>query len=338
MGVKRSLVVAGQRLGLWRASGRLFGKDRLTVLAYHRVIDHRAPEFVGYQGVVSASPDEFGDQIAWARDHFTPVTLDEVVAASIGGPLPERPLLVTFDDGYADNLHHALPILDRHGVRPTVFLATDHIGLANPFWWDLASWAFTTTAVREAALPLLGTTRWSSDHRDLQRRWMEAAKRLPEPEKLAALDDLITVLEVTPGGGEPDPSTLSWSDVEQMSRRGVDFGAHTVTHPILTKVSPEVAGDEIRRSISTVREATGRPVLGFAYPNGRTGDFDDVAKRAVAAAGVPLAFSLVPGPTRISEVRADPLSIRRVYVHHGDGVDRFAAKVGGVPRLASVLR
>jgi peptidoglycan/xylan/chitin deacetylase (PgdA/CDA1 family) len=74
-------------------------------------------------------------------------------------------------------------------------------------------------------------------------------------------------------------------------------------------------------------------VTGFAYPNGQPDDFDETARDAVTAAGVPLAFTLVPGPARPAEIAADPLAIRRVYVHHGDDPTRFAAKVAGVPRL-----
>ena len=83
----------------------------------------------------------------YAAEHFHPVSLEQVAAALDGGPrLPSRPLLVTFDDGYRDNLTAALPVLRERGIPMTVFLATGLRGRRAPFPWDLAAWCFRHTA------------------------------------------------------------------------------------------------------------------------------------------------------------------------------------------------
>jgi len=302
------------------------------VLAYHRVADPDGDDLVGFRGNVSATPTEFEAHMSWVRERMNPVSLDTVAATLAGGELPERAVLVTFDDGYRDNLISAAPILDRFEIPAVVFLATDHIGTADPFWWDLAAWRFGDHGSGEADLPLLGPRSWA-DPEALATEWIEAAKLVPDAVRRAAVEQLAAVL----GGGDPRPvfaeTMLTWDEVRDLARRGWAIGAHTCSHPILTRLDPAVVAKEVGGSVDRVRDEIGRPVLGFAYPNGQPGDFDEIARAAVSTAGVPLAFSLVPGPARSGEVVADPLGIRRVYIHHGDDPTRFGAKVAGIPRL-----
>jgi peptidoglycan/xylan/chitin deacetylase (PgdA/CDA1 family) len=332
VGWKNTALTAVRRLGAFRLLEGIYGRDRLTVLAYHRVVDHALPGFVGFRGNVSATPDEFAQQMEMIADRMTPVTLEQVVASLDGRPLPERPVLVTFDDGYRDNLEVALPVMESHGILPTVFVATDHIGTAEPFWWDLVGWWFANSDVASANLPVVGERTWS-DHIPLAREWIQRAKHLADPVRQEAVDALGEVLGVGAVGDAFEGLLVDWEGVRSMVARGVSIGAHTCSHPILTRVTPERAVVEVSSSVDRVRAETGLAVLGFAYPNGQPGDFDDLARRAVADNDVPTAFSLVPGPARPSEVRSDPFAVRRVYIHHGDAPDRFAAKLAGVPRL-----
>lgn len=332
MGWKHTALSAVRRVGGLRLLGGHYGRDRLTVLAYHRVIDAFVPGFAGYRGNVSATPDEFATQMQWIAERMNPVSLEAVAASLEGAALPERPVLVTFDDGYRDNLDEAQPILQAHDVPAAVFLATDHIGTAIPFWWDLVAWAFDRTDLEAADLPLLGVASWEPG-RPPVRQWIDQAKTVQDGQKHDAVAALRDVLAV------PDPTAdfaamlLSWDQVREMSDTGWSIGAHTCTHPILTRLAPAAAALEVRGSIDRVRSEIGEPVLGFAYPNGQPGDFDDASLAAVGQAGVPLGFTLAPGPTRRGELLADPLAVRRVYVHHGDDETRFAAKLAGVPRL-----
>lgn len=336
--MKRLLLAGGRRSGAWRVGAMAFGRHRLTVLAYHRVADPAAPGFVGYSGTASATPDEFARQVAWLVDRFHPVGLGDLARAVEGaGSLPPRPLLVTFDDGYRDNLTAALPVLERHGVPMTVFLATDHIGTDVPFWWDRAAWLLDAARSGRYSLPLLGEVALEGDRSRVVRHWIEAAKRVPDGERCDALDALPGCLAVTMPDGTFRGAVLDWDDVTVMSGRGVEFGAHTCSHPVLTRLPRDRAEAEIVGSVLRVGEATAHRPLGFAYPNGHEEDFDDSLVASVAAAGVPLGFTLIPGPARISEVHRRPGAIRRVYVHRGDDLDRLAAKVAGIPRLVPRL-
>jgi peptidoglycan/xylan/chitin deacetylase (PgdA/CDA1 family) len=337
MAWKRTILDAARRSGALSAFGRLYGADRLAVLAYHRVTDHTQPGFAAFAGNVSASPAEFSDQMGWIAREFSVVSLTEVVAATSGAErLPDRAVLITFDDGYQDNLDNALPVLRRLGLPAVLFLATDHIATGEALWWDRAAAFFVRHAGGEVDLPILGHTAWgAADAQSVAARWIRRAKLLPHGELRNATEALAALAE--PGVDGPTGLMMDWHGAREMAANGVAIGGHTCTHPILTRVNIEIAREEIVRSKSDVEREIGAPALGFAYPNGGLTDFDERVVAAVRDAGYPTAFTLVPGPARSREVVAEPLRIRRIYVHHGDGLSRFAAKVAGVPRLTGVM-
>ena len=337
MGWKRRALDAAHHLGAFRAVASVFGSRRLTVLTYHRIAEMGDAGSIGFVGNVSATPAEFHDQMRWVADRFAVVALDDVAAAAAGGHLPRRPLLITFDDGYRDNLDVAGPILDGLGLPATLFVATDLVGNRIPPWWDLAAWCFAASGVREADLPLVGPRRWTDPHREAV-SWIKTAKGLPDAALREGVDSLPRVLDVSVDDAPFRHLMLDWEDVATMAAKGWAIGAHTRSHPILTKLAPDRIAGEVEGSRALVAEAAGAKPRAFAYPNGQQTDFDAVVKSAVAAAGFEVAFTLVPGPSRRSEYTSDPLAIRRVYVHHGDGVSRFAAKAGGVARFVGAVR
>ena len=338
---KRALAQAAHRGGLFPAAGALFGGRRLTVLAYHRVADHDAPGFDAYCRNVSATPAEFRGQMDYAAEHFNPVSLDQVEAALGGGPhLPRRPLLVTFDDGYHDNLAAAWPMMRERGIPMTIFLATGFVGGGCAFPWDLAAWCFHHTSLSGAALPVLGERSWATPRQreTVLGSWLETLKRLPEETRAEAIAALPARLEVTVPADAFRGLCLSWDEVRAMAANGVAIGAHTEQHPILTRVSPDRARREVAGSKHRLEEELGRPVTAFAYPNGGRADLDQSTVRLLDEAGYRLGFTLLPGPDRAGGAVRSPLTLRRVYVHHGDYPARFAAKVQGVPRLLRVAR
>ena len=132
---RRLAISAFRAVGGLRIVGRWFGRDRLAVLAYHRVVDHAASGFVGFVQNASASPESFAEQMRLVAAKYNPISISDVTDAVDGRLLPDRALLVTFDDGYRDNYDVALPTLTEYSIPAVVFLATNHIGSDDPFWW-----------------------------------------------------------------------------------------------------------------------------------------------------------------------------------------------------------
>jgi len=338
---RRALALAAHRGGLFAATGALFGGRRFTVLAYHRVADPHAPGFDTYRRNVSATPEEFARQMDYVAEHFHPVSLGQVAAALDGGPrLPRRPLLVTFDDGYRDNLVAALPVLQERGIPMTVFLATDFIGADGAFPWDLAAWCFENTFRRAADLPVVGERSWSTaeERERVLASWLEALKRLPDAVREEAVAALPEALGVSVPPGAFRGLCLSWDEVRAMADAGVGVGAHTERHPILTRIPAARARREVVGSRRRLEDELGTRIEAFAYPNGCRDDVDEAAVRLLDEAGYRLGFTLLPGPGRAAEVSRSPLMLRRVYIHHADYAARFAAKAQGIPRLLRAAR
>jgi hypothetical protein len=109
---RRSALDLARRTGVLSAAARWYCRDRLTVLAYHRIADGWDPDLAGYRPNVSASAGGFAEQLDWIGPRFTVVSLGDVLAWLDGAAtLPRRPTLITFDDGYLDNLEAAAPLL-----------------------------------------------------------------------------------------------------------------------------------------------------------------------------------------------------------------------------------
>lgn len=340
MGLKRTILDAAHRSGGLRGTGAAFGPRALRVLAYHRVTDV-GPDFDTFRGNVSASPEEFAAQMDEVAERYHPVGLDRVLAAIEGGPeLPRRAVLVTFDDGYRDNLTVALPVLAERGIPAVLFAATDAIDTNHGFWWDRVAWCFAHAARDAADLPEAGRRSWSDlpAREVVTRGYIEFLKTLPEPRKADAVAALPEALGVTIPDDAFAGLALEWDEVRAMADTGVVIDAHTCSHPVLSRVDLDRARDEIRGSRDRIAAETGRVPVTFAYPNGHPADYTDAVVDTVADAGFRAAFTLVPGPARRRELIGDPLRIRRIYVHHGDDRARFAAKLAGVPRLVGALR
>lgn len=332
----RKLLKLFLQAGVFNLFHSFWGPNHLTVLAYHRVIDPDAPGFDTFKMNVSATPAAFAAQMDYLRRRFNVVSLDEVLAWLRGeGTLPPRPALITFDDGYRDNFDFALPVLRERNLPAVIFLATDYIGSVSPFYWDLVAYCFKHTRRTEAELPPLGGQRWSGEaSRDaLVNAWLCELKTIPDDDKWAAVRRLPQALGVP----VPDEAFaglhLSWDQVRAMVDAGIAMGAHTQSHPILTRVPLERARAEVLGSKARIEAEIGRPVTTLAYPNGLRPDFSPALQALLGESGFEAAFTLIAGPARLAEVRRGPLAIRRIYLTYKDTLPRFAAKVAGMPRL-----
>jgi peptidoglycan/xylan/chitin deacetylase (PgdA/CDA1 family) len=338
--VFRRVLPLAYRLGLLAAPHRLW-PNRLTVLAYHRIADASAAGFDTFAPTASATPRAFAAQMDFVTRHFSVVSAGDLIAwLGSGRPLPRYPALITFDDGYRDLVDNALPVLRERRLPAVVFLTTGHIGSAAPFYWDLAAYCFHHTARHALVLPGIGRWNWSDERArgEALRRCVAALKQLPDDQRREAQEALPEALGVAVPAEAFRGLYLTWEDARAALAAGIDLGAHTVTHSILTRIPPERARAEILDSRRMIEAQTGRPVHTFAYPNGEPGDFDASHQALLAELGFAAAFTLLPGPATFAEVRRDPFAIRRVFVGRRDDMPRFVAKAMGWARLLGLAR
>lgn len=317
---------------------RYWGSNRLTVLAYHRIQDAFAPDFDAFPGNVSASPELFALEMEFVARHFNVISLDDLRGFfKESQPLPERPLLITFDDGYLDNYQNAFPVLKRHGFPAVIFLMTSRMEqTAQRPWWDAVAYYFHHTQETEIAVPLVGMRSpvTINDRFQMTKELLAEMKLLPENAKQQLLQQLPEIFEVDPPAEKP--LFVTWEQVRELVAGGVACMPHTVFHPILTRISLEDVRHEIADSRDHVRTQTQQEAFAFAYPNGTLADYNRDIIRVLDEEGYELAFTLVSGPVRCDEVKQHPFEIARVFLGVRDTFEMFQIKVMGLPALRGV--
>jgi peptidoglycan/xylan/chitin deacetylase (PgdA/CDA1 family) len=238
---------------------------------------------------------------------------------------------VTIDDGYRDFLLHGQPVFAQYGIPVTVFLITGFIDRELWTWWDQITYLFHRT--RRTSISFEG--RELDLGGDLVRVIdvvTRNLKRLAANVQNARIEELSRDLAVQlPPDAPPEYEPLGWDEVRHLSSLGVEFGAHTRTHPILSLVTDqaELSG-EILGSKRRLDEHLQIPCLHFAYPNGTLADYDGRCVACVQQAGFATAVAVerafnYPGADRfrLARLDADP-SLPKNYV---------AESLAGVPQF-----
>ena len=237
-------------------------RGRLSILIFHRVLAAPDPLFPDLPDVA-----EFEARMRWVRDWFNVLPLAQAIDRLGSGTIPARALAITFDDGYADNEELAAPILKRLGMTATFFVATGFLS-GGSMWNDQVIEAIRGCESTSIDLTSLGLASHSMASTESRREAISALltgiKHL-EPARRQALTDGI----VSAAGGKVPPRLMMRPEqVRSLRMHGMDVGAHTVTHPILTRLSPGAALTEMRDSKVELERILGEPVGLFAYPNG----------------------------------------------------------------------
>jgi peptidoglycan/xylan/chitin deacetylase (PgdA/CDA1 family) len=293
------------------------------------------------------TPEHFAEHVELVAESYRPIRLRELVAALRAGELPSRAVAITFDDGYADNLGAAKPVLERKGVPATVFVASGWIGGERMFWWD----ELEVLLLRPGRLPPvleleMGSEilRWHLEEDEVYTReaaaarsgWTVLDRHDPGPRQqiyrelcalLRGLDERARerVLDSfrSPGAGRdvPDGKARPMT-VDELRRLAggdiVDIGAHTITHPTLSTLEPDVQRAEIAGSKQQLEGTLDRPIASFAYPYGSAGDFDETTALIVRDAGFDHACANL---SRRLERRTDTYRLPRVLVRDCGGAE-----------------
>lgn len=265
-------------------------RGRLSILIFHRVlreIDALAPD----------EPDAlaFKARMQWIQNWFNVLPLISAVENLRRGDLPARALSITFDDGYADNAEVAAPILESLGLTATFFVTTGFLQ-GGCMWNDRVIEAVRSSATDELDLAGLGLGRVSLRTVDERRgaidRILASIKHRPPRQRTEAVQTITRAAKA----GEAPALMMNEDQVRSLIRRGMDVGAHTVSHPILTRLEAPAAYAEIRDSKLQLEDLTGRAIRLFAYPNGvPRGDYSDEHVRMVREAGFDAAVSTAWG-------------------------------------------
>jgi len=302
-----------------------------VILLYHRVARLGSDPHA-----IAVKPSRFREHLELLNADYHPMELAELLRVLAAGRVPDRAAAVTFDDGYADNLENAKPLLARAGVPATVFVSTGNLDADREFWWDELERIFLAPgALPRRLLTWIGGRPFHADlasaaeYGEAQARehvaWSARANPPPTARhatfvrlfgRLQRLDRRAraTAMERLHSWAGVEPvmrathRPLRPTQIAELEADGlIDIGAHTVSHPRLSKLSARQRSAEILDSRRRLEQILARPVLDFAYP------FGD-AKRTTSAVDQAGMRSACMTRAGVIQTGADPLRLPRVYV------------------------
>lgn len=238
------------------------GNNRLWTLMYHRVLSNN-DAFL--KGTVNAK--QFEEQVRFLSSNFNILSLSEAIQKLKSGELPPRAVCITFDDGYADNYEVALPILKRSGVVATFFIATGFLD-GGCMWNDAIIEALRRTQERELNLQSIGVGNYSilseKDRSSASQALIQHLKYRNIDERENAINQILECANIT----LPKNLMMSTGQVKALFKEGMEVGAHTVNHPILTSIDSLEVKRELLENKLQLEGIIGEKVNVFAYPNG----------------------------------------------------------------------
>jgi peptidoglycan/xylan/chitin deacetylase (PgdA/CDA1 family) len=307
-------------------------RGRLSILIFHRVLALPDPLFPH-----AIDARRFHQAMQWVRRWFRVLPLDAAVHQLAQGILPARALCITFDDGYADNVSQALPVL-RHLQMPATFFVASGFLDGGRMWNDSVIEALRRTHHLQLDLdlplrdggPLRFALRTLAQRRQAIDTLLARIKYLPPQQRLQM------VMRVVDAAEAPLPHNLMLhsEQLRMLSQAGMQIGAHTVSHPILEQCTDLQARWEMAHSKRTLEELAQAPVTLFAYPNGKPGK--DYSARHVAMAhdaGFAAAVSTATGAATPDD---DLLQLPRFTPWEHDGL-RFGLRMLGNLRRRVVV-
>jgi len=274
---KRVLHYSVYYTGLLRLHNKLYPKRKVVILCAHE-------------------GSHFPICVDYLRNNYKVISLDDFLEIHrSNAAIPDNAVVLTFDDGYRSNYTEVYPILKKYKIPATIFLTVNMIDTRKVFWWSKVRFAITNT---KRQFVQMDARRWKLNTSGNRERTIQELckllKGMPEQPRNHRVDELITSLDIKVDDSEL-PQMLTWEQVKEMSDNGITFGAHTLNHPVLTRISLEDARKEIAESKRVLEEKIQKPVKYFAYPSGTEADFNEDIKNIVRDSGYTCALTFMGG-------------------------------------------
>jgi peptidoglycan/xylan/chitin deacetylase (PgdA/CDA1 family) len=293
----------------------------LRVLTYHRVANLQDAPLLHPQ-IISATPENFALQMRFLAKRYRVVSMPEVLEAIAKKQrLPQRAVLVTFDDAYFD-FGIAWSILKSLKLPATLFVPTAYPDQPErSFWWDRLHRAFVSTKQTALHLISLGALSLATpqERRLSLKRLQNHIKTIPHAEAMKLINEVCAKLDSKPPAQK---SVLSWKELRQLAKEGVTLCAHTQTHPIMTQLSREEVRQEVVGSKNDLQREIGATLPIFCYPSG---SHDNAVVEVLREEGFTAAFTTLKGQNDLRT--ADLLRLRRTNMTRRTSLPIFRAKL-----------
>lgn len=312
------------RLKIPQLLHQLFFRNKLAILVYHAVV--RSPlEIYNSCFLDEAS---FRNQVSYLKRQFDVLLLSEAVEKMRKGEISRPTAAITFDDGFQNNYDVAFPILREVGLPATIFLTTGLVNTDDTFWYLRLNRALARTTIP--------SFEWNGRRFDLSGRQAKlkaeiairtSLRDLPRPKLLAELRKVIRDTDDEPDSPIETDSPFRMLDskaISEMVESGlVEFGAHSHTHPWMSRLSSKECQEEISLSVAKTQELTRRPCELFAYPFGYPRHYNSETIRTLKEHGIRTAVTGVQGP---NDETTPLMELRRYGIEAHDNMAVFQTK------------
>lgn len=245
---------------------RYIHRNQPLILMYHRVIDqHLLP---------GVPPSSFEKQLRHLKNNFRIVPMHVLAEELRTGHVEPYSVAITFDDGHSDFYSNAWPILKEYNLPAALYVTTGFIDQTCWLWPDLLKYILMKTTAKSVIDENLGNL--NLDQSSLLHSWSKLGDyclTLQSNERWSFIHQLANKLdiEVTPFASSPFNS-VTWDQLREMTREGLEVGSHTVSHPILSSLDKQKLISELSISKQRIREELGVDPAGICYPNGMPQD------------------------------------------------------------------
>ena len=265
---------------------RLLSGDMPKVFVWHRF---SAP---GENIFNRMSADEFGWQLDQINRDFQVLSFGEMLEYfNRHGNWPRRCVVLTIDDGYRDFYRWAFPELKKRGMKATYFATVNFVEGKIWLWPDRLQWVLDATGLSGVTLKLHDETHIYPlvNQRDKTVVWKTCSDHcitLPDEQKEMFIRSLEEALQVScPEVPTEEYRAVTWAELREMGNHGIEIGSHTMNHPILSRIGPEILKEEVCGSREILREKLDQEISTFCYPNSAPGDITGDVVEQVRNAG-----------------------------------------------------
>lgn len=263
----------------------------------------------------------------YLRRKYTILPLEEAMEKLRLGTLPPYTMAITFDAGYANNYTYAFPVLRAHSVPATVYVSTNFVDKGEPLWMDRLEYliGMAPTGKDVPKNEKIATSQ------ELEKR-LQTCSNTTREDRLKGLEKGAGISLTDFAGDKALYAPLAWEECRMMRSWRIAFGAHTKSHPILSRISIYDQRDEIASSRKILSDALGTTSNIFAYPHGEQESWTHETIEALKELGFTGALSSISG---VNTRRTDPYELRRISMEGTDDWDMFLLKTSGILGLFS---
>lgn len=240
-------------------------KDKLTILLFHKV-----PKTFNPFETSEIDLPEFQRILEMVLKIFRILPLEEAMLALERKNLPPRSACITFDDGYSDWMHGVVPVLEKNNVHATFFITTGQFN-GKSLWNERILHSISKTENRSLNLKKYGLPEFNLSVPESKNSAILQINNFIKYEDPRLKEYFLRDLELQSKVSASSAPVMEIKDLRLLHSKGFGIGAHTITHPILSRCDAKLAFEEIAGSREELIAVIGAPVRSFAYPNGIPG-------------------------------------------------------------------